>query len=184
MMSNTVLFYIETRVGHPVRSRHCTNSKTGGFRQEVDKMYRIIHQVHLFRRAHIVNQLPGALAGSTCILSSLRVWLAETMRAFSPRSFLCRVLLRILPERPMIMAPVLSVAALPSLILARFAPSSLCWKGAATGQGSGGVAGRWYGFDEPRVRRCRLGRGYLAEVTLSLSVGLGKLLLLLLWLRL
>lgn len=39
------------------------------------------------------------LAAHTWILSSFRVWLAETMRAFSPRSFLCRMLRRI-PDFP------------------------------------------------------------------------------------
>lgn len=38
-----------------------------------------------------------SLGALTCIFSSFRVWLAETMSAFSPLSFRCRVLLLIPP---------------------------------------------------------------------------------------
>lgn len=66
----------------------------------------------------------GAL---TCIFSSLSVWLAETMSAFSPLSFLCRVLLLIPPSLVTVTGTAAADAALLSLNFSRFAPSS-AWK--------------------------------------------------------
>lgn len=67
-------------------------------------------------------QSSGAL---TCIFSSLSVWLAETMSAFSPLSFLCRVLLLIPPSLVALVtgAAAADAAMLLSFSLSRFAPS-------------------------------------------------------------
>lgn len=64
----------------------------------------------------------------TWIFSSLRVWFADTMRAFSPRSFRCRVLL-LMPPNLVLLVPgeAASSGVLPSLSLRRLAPSS-DWK--------------------------------------------------------
>ena len=64
----------------------------------------------------------------TCIFNSFSVWLAETMRAFSPLSFLCRVLLLIPPGLVTLLTGAAAAdAALLSPNLRRFAPSS-DWK--------------------------------------------------------
>lgn len=60
----------------------------------------------------------------TCIFSSFSVWLAETMRAFSPRSFLCRVLLLIPPFLAKLVTDTGEAgAAVPSHSFSLFAPS-------------------------------------------------------------
>lgn len=90
-------------------------------------IYRVTNTVKLvlciqitYYVQHFILQF-GAL---TCIFSSLSVWLAETMSAFSPLSFLCRVLLLIPPNLVMLVTETAAAdAALLSHSFSRFAPS-------------------------------------------------------------
>lgn len=94
--------------------------------KETDRFLFVEKSQYLFYNKTSTKQVRVGAVFFTCIFSSFSVWLAETMSAFSPLSFLCLVLLLIPPSLVVFVTGTAAAdVALLSLNFCRFAPSSV-----------------------------------------------------------
>lgn len=106
--------------GRVVRQTFAIDREVLVKRRHGEGVHNLQHQTEIRTRFLLWVWAFTCAPAHTWIFSSLSVWLADTMSAFSPLSFLCRVLLLIPPNWGTLAAS----AALPSLNFCRLAPSS------------------------------------------------------------